>query len=208
MIIALSAWKGSGKDTVAKILVEERGFTRIAFADVLKDMVAEQYGISRESLDDQNQKERPILSLPANPQDDFSRMVVNYMLRELRTESGQIPNSLSDMPFWTGRALAILEGSVKRSVSSSYWLDRALKSTNANGNYVITDMRYQSEMNQIRDFAKRTEQPVMFVRINRFESSPSLDASERDLDRVAFDVVIENKTGLEDLRLKSLGLVD
>jgi hypothetical protein len=48
----------------------------------------------------------------------------------------------------------------------------------------------------------------MFVRINRFESSPSLDASERDLDRVAFDVVIENKTGLEDLRLKSLALLD
>lgn len=36
MIIALSGWAQSGKDTVADRLVEEHGFVRVAFADKLK----------------------------------------------------------------------------------------------------------------------------------------------------------------------------
>ena len=39
MIIGLSGYAQSGKDTVAKILVEEYGFTRIAFADKIKEFL-------------------------------------------------------------------------------------------------------------------------------------------------------------------------
>ena len=41
MIIGLSGYAQSGKDTVAKILVEEYGFTRIAFADKIKELLYE-----------------------------------------------------------------------------------------------------------------------------------------------------------------------
>lgn len=37
MLIAFSGLKGSGKDTAAKVLIEEYGFTKIAFADALRD---------------------------------------------------------------------------------------------------------------------------------------------------------------------------
>jgi cytidylate kinase len=67
MIVAVSGWKGSGKDTAAKILVEKYGFRRVAFADVLKDMVADQYGIVRSHCDDPAFKEKPIMSMPASP---------------------------------------------------------------------------------------------------------------------------------------------
>lgn len=43
VILLLSGWSTSGKDTVASLLQEYYGFQRYAFADVLKEMVADEY---------------------------------------------------------------------------------------------------------------------------------------------------------------------
>lgn len=50
-VIMLSGYMQSGKDTVGRILVENFGFARFAFADTLKDDVSNIYGIPRGSLD-------------------------------------------------------------------------------------------------------------------------------------------------------------
>jgi adenylate kinase family enzyme len=201
-IIALSGWKGSGKDTLAKFLIENHGFRRVAFADVLKDMVSEQYGISRKSLDDSSQKERAILDLPVDPQDGFSQMITNFLYKEFRTASGQVPE-LGQASFWTPRALAILEGSIKRSVNSRYWVQRALQTIAKNEKVVLTDMRYGSEMTQIVEFAEKNDQNLVTVRIERFNSSPSSDPSERDLDNADFDITIDNRGDLKDLEFSA-----
>lgn len=39
MIIGLSGYSGAGKDAVGLVLVEEHGFTRVAFADALKTVL-------------------------------------------------------------------------------------------------------------------------------------------------------------------------
>lgn len=39
MLIGLAGSMGAGKDTVASILVRDHGFTRLAFADAIKDML-------------------------------------------------------------------------------------------------------------------------------------------------------------------------
>lgn len=237
MILALSAWKGSGKDTLAKFLIENKGFRRIAFADVLKDMVAEQYGIPRSYLDIPEKKEQPVLSLQVNPQDDFSRMIAEYLVKEFASADGKKPSKfgyanmkfvgffnkgqisdglvLDEYPlvegpsvtapvFWTPRALAILEGSVKRSVNSKYWVQRALGSIKPGENVVITDMRYKSELAQVQEFSHSIQNEMKSIRINRFDSSPSTDPSERDLDNAAFDLTLENKGTPEELYLKTL----
>jgi hypothetical protein len=41
MIIGLTGYAQSGKDTVAKVLVEEYGFTRVAFADKVRELLYE-----------------------------------------------------------------------------------------------------------------------------------------------------------------------
>lgn len=41
MIIGLTGYAQSGKDSVAKVLVEQYGFTRLAFADKIRDMLYE-----------------------------------------------------------------------------------------------------------------------------------------------------------------------
>jgi hypothetical protein len=43
MICLLSGWSGSGKDATASVLVEKYKYTRLAFADILKEMVALEY---------------------------------------------------------------------------------------------------------------------------------------------------------------------
>lgn len=53
----LSGWLQSGKDTVAEILVKDLGFTRFAFADILKDYVALNYDIPRYLMDSTNGKD-------------------------------------------------------------------------------------------------------------------------------------------------------
>lgn len=44
-ILLLAGYARSGKDSVANLLEEEHGFRRFAFADALKEMVAERTGI-------------------------------------------------------------------------------------------------------------------------------------------------------------------
>jgi hypothetical protein len=50
-IVWLSGLAGSGKDTVASILTKKYDYYRVAFADVLKDMVAAAYDIDRKLCD-------------------------------------------------------------------------------------------------------------------------------------------------------------
>ena len=50
MIIGICGLIGSGKGTAADILVEQHGFTKISFADKLKDGVATVFGWDREML--------------------------------------------------------------------------------------------------------------------------------------------------------------
>jgi hypothetical protein len=45
MIIGLAGYKGSGKDFVADILVEEYGYTKVAFADPIKKFVMDTYSL-------------------------------------------------------------------------------------------------------------------------------------------------------------------
>lgn len=201
MIVGLSAWKKSGKDHAAELLIKNFGFKRLAFADVLKDMVAEQYGIDRKSLDDQNLKEKAISFLPVEPKDNFSKMVTDFMVREFaKGEDGKL--------YWTPRALAILEGSVKRSVNSTYWVSRALSKMKEGDKVVIADLRYRSEASQIREFADNNEIKSLLVRINRFEDTLSTDPSERDMDNFdGFDSVVENKGTISEFESKILDIV-
>lgn len=196
MIVCLSAWKRSGKDSAADILVNEFKFSKVSFANVLKDMVAEQYGIPRESLDNQALKEQPLFQYPASPQDDFSKMVVKFMEKEMK------PDGNGNL-YWTPRGLAILEGSVKRSVTSTYWTSRALSLIKPGDLAVIADLRYKSEVDQIRKYAESIGEKALIIRINRFDESPSTDPSERDMDDFkGFDVVVENRSTLEEFQDK------
>jgi hypothetical protein len=223
MLVLISGWKGSGKDTIAGYLRDNFGFKHLSFASPLKDEVARQYNLPREWMDSTKMKEEPLFHLPAAPKDAFGRNVAEFMFGELRTASGERPHGFSYQNddfyvkiytkedgeftkkgdeilvrgYWTPRALLILEGSMKRSVFANYWVSQAVAKTVGGGeNYVISDARYKNEIETVKSTYKGD---VVTIRVNRFASSSSNDPSERDLDDYQFDFTIDNAGTLEQL---------
>lgn len=228
-VFALSGWKQSGKDTTADYLVKKYGFNKLSFASALKDMVADQYVILRNHMDLSEFKESPIKGMPVTPVDDFSRLISNFMVKEFRTINGEKPDNhqyiegkgfqgvievtgqdgtrtksweMKDL-YWTPRALCILEGSVKRTASSDYWVKKVIESIkfdfepNPPKQFVISDLRYKSEIKQLR---AAFGDSLTVVRINRFKSIDSTDPSERDLDGFDFDITVDSTGTVEDLK--------
>lgn len=191
MLIVLSGWKRSGKDAAAGMLISEMGFKRVSFADPLKDMVSNLYKIPREWLDDQSMKEKALSQYPIDPKDAFGTEMARILDGEFAVVEGK--------KFHTPRSLCILEGSVKRSVTSNFWVSRALDKIQVGSLGVIADLRYRSEAAQLKEWAEKNNEKLILVRINRFDSTESKDASERDLDNYeGFDYVVKNKGTLEE----------
>lgn len=65
LILLISGWAHSGKDSIAKILVESYDFQKYAFADPIKQKVAADEHIPLEWCYDQKKKAEP---LPSNPE--------------------------------------------------------------------------------------------------------------------------------------------
>jgi hypothetical protein len=210
IVLALSGWKQSGKDLSALYLVEKHGFERVAFADLLKIMVAEEYKIPIESLYSQDLKEKALLQYPVESTDAFIKNIHDFMVKEFRAETGAVPTKLVQANgetfglcpsldeethqlvkvYWTPRALAIFKGSGNRSVDANFWTKNIFNlMTNVNGKYVIPDLRFQTEIQELK---KGLGDQVHFVRIDRFDNVNSSDPSERDLDKYIFDYRINN----------------
>lgn len=224
-VIALSGWKGSGKDTLAAHMIKEHSALRTAFADPLKDMVAKEYKVDRTWMDDPAYKEAPLPQYPVNPQDRFSKMIAEFLIKEFRFEQSNIvPHGFTyidgkfmgytidldglqrTLPvYWTPRALCIFKGSGNRSVTSQYWVQKAISDIKEKDeNYpfrvhVVTDLRFRSEVAQLKEAFGRD---LLVVRINRFANSPSDDPSERDLDDHQFDKYIENHGSIEEAQMQ------
>lgn len=190
-ILCISGWKNSGKDTVANYLRDNFGVTRLGFADPLKDMVSDLFGVKRRLMDDQAEKEQPIMYMPVQAKDGFSKIVTDFMVKEFKREDTRIAEK---EVYWTPRALCILVGSCMRSVNPDFWVEKAVAKTEPGKVYAIADCRYKNEIEAI----KRTGANVVSIRVNRFDTSPSADPSERDLDDYPFDIVLNNKTTIEE----------
>lgn len=176
-LIAISGWRNSGKDTSADFLVSEYGYEKLSLAAVLKDLVAEQYNLPRWFMDDREKKEAPLTNYPVIPGDAFSTNIHRMLQSEL--SSG----------YWTPRALCILEGSIKRSVYSNYWVRYVLSKMQSDKHYVISDLRYKTEADTFRMLLPENE--LLLIRLNRFDNIDTQDASERDLDDYPFDSYVQ-----------------
>lgn len=179
-IIAISGWRRAGKDTIANYLVSNYGYTKVSFANALKDEVARKYGLGMDQLHDQDLKEKPLLQYPAIPSDAFSTEIHRMLASELR--SG----------YWTPRALCILEGSMARSVAANHWVRQVYESMEPTTKYVISDLRYRTEADTLKALFPREQ--LMIMRVNRFETIDTNEASERDMDQYKFDLVIGNSS--------------
>jgi len=167
MIIGLSGYAQSGKDTVAKYLVEQRGFKRVAFADPIRDLLYEL---------------NPIISTVAS-EPMYLRGRVD---RDGWDEAKKSPE--------VRRLLQVLGVGARTVIDTEIWVAKALRTMSDEGNYVITDVRFQNEATTLR---------LAGAEIWRVERA-GVDAvnshvSEHDLDNWEFDAYIHNNSTIEDL---------
>lgn len=180
MIIGLSGYAQSGKDTLAKFLIEDYGFTRFAFADALRDTV---YALNpvvrfeaRVSYDDdpgeQMVRVQDIVDTVGWEQAKTSQPEIRRLLQAMGTEAG------------------------RKILGESIWVDTVFRQVQERGldKVVITDCRFPNEAEAVK------AQGGFVVRINRPGVRPvNNHPSEVSLDEWGFDYVVPNNDGLEEL---------
>lgn len=173
VIIMISGYMQSGKDTVGNYLCQKHGYMRFAFADELKNEVAELYGMTP-MLMNTSQGKNTLLSL-CKPGSSVETMTV----RQLLIKHGSFRRSEDINCFAKIVAEKILE-----EKKTDTFLERQTK-------IVITDWRLPNEIDVIKEYCK--EENVYKLRIDKWDKPPSSDYTEIALDDFEFDKVIDNK---------------
>lgn len=170
MIIGLSGYAQTGKDTVAQHLVEKYGFVRIAFADAIREALY---------------KLNPILSdYPGLPGIRLAWAVDHSGWESVKQDSKECRRMLQRFGTEVGRDLW----------GSDFWVNIAMAKTNGIGNVVITDVRFPNEYDAIVNGGGkvwRVEKPGV--------SAVNAHASETALDGHTFDHTIVNMGSKDDL---------
>ena len=185
MIIGICGLIGSGKGTVADILVNTHKFTKISFADKLKDGVASVFGWDRKMLEGDTDESRQWREL----KDDF-------WSNETKMEV-------------TPRLVLQLFGTdcMRNGFDDGIWVSLVKKEflDNPGRNYVIPDVRFANEVDMIRDVGgevweiKRGPDPEWLIEYKTNGKEPKVHASEWKWIKSKKDLVIENNSTLDEL---------
>lgn len=175
-IIALSGYARSGKDEAAKVLIEEFGFKRVAFADKLREVLYQLNPLVAPT------KERFFVR-PKNPV-TLQEVIDSYGWDGYKeTDHGpEIRRLLQRLGTEAGR----------QTLWDSIWIDAALTGHPDDARLVITDARFPNEATAV------IERGGEVWRIKRRGIAPAnAHPSETSLDDWCFDAIIENNTSLE-----------
>lgn len=129
MIIGLSGYAQSGKDTVANILVEKYGFRRIAFADAIRTLLYD--------MD-------PLVPHEANS--------VHYRLQDLVDTYGW-DKAKVDYPE-IRRLLQDLGVGGRNLFGDMFWIHHALANIEQYEDVVISDVRFTNEAEWVQKFGQ------------------------------------------------------
>lgn len=135
MIIGLNGIAQSGKDTAGAYIVANYGYTRIAFADKVKECLATLLGVSVAWIEQhKNDKE---LMIGAYKHSGFNM-------------GGSVP-AMGATPITTRHALQRVGTDVGRNIlGQGLWVHLALEGINHNiTSIVVTDVRFQNEIDYI-----------------------------------------------------------
>lgn len=204
MVIGICGLIGSGKGTVADMLVREFGYTKLSFADSLKDAVAAVFGWPRDMLEGDTAQSRAWRDTPDE-----------WWARRL------------DMPGLTPRKVLQLWGTevCRQNWHNDIWIlsierkirdIRLLAAENYTyANIVIPDTRFPNEIETIQKLGgkiwmvKRGTEPKWFIDYRDSGIIPSdQHASEYMWAKSQFDAVIENDSDIDALALRVRELVN
>lgn len=190
LILALTGKPDVGKDTVARFLAPAQGFQTIAFADKLREEVAEHWRVDIRMLTDRATKEWPIPALAAGmcSAPGFLRWIVDggESLTEPRSPRWALQNWASyqrrTVPDYYAR---VVERWIRRQIGSGW------------NRLVVSDLRDPVEEAMLRHLGAKV------VRIHRPDATPlqgdtALHISEQH-HRIKADADIVNDGSLQAL---------
>lgn len=184
MIVGLSGFAGSGKDTAAEVLTREYGFTRVAFADVLREMAL--------AIDPYVELEAASSDYPIVLYHRLSRVIENSGWDHAKNEYPDVRRLLQRLGTEAGRNI----------LGDNIWVDTALKNHKGH-DIVVTDVRFPNELDAIH------EQDGISIRIERPGVGPKNDhASETSLIDALFTHIINNDGTIEELHEKVVDVMD
>jgi hypothetical protein len=172
MIIGLTGYAQSGKDTVAEILVKKYGFTRVAFADKIREFLYELNPVIKDGF-----KLRGIV-------DAYGWDVAKVNEPEIR------------------RLLQEIGLSARKVFGDDFWIVQALDKNNSYDRLVITDVRFENEAEHIKLVGNWLDKPSEIWRIKRPNvRAVNEHVSESQMDGYKVDRILLNGGSLEELEL-------
>ncbi len=202
LVISLSGFKGSGKDTAALLMRSNMPFESLSFAAPLKEALAAMFGWPRDLLDGTTPESRAWRETPdIYWSDQFGHTITpRFVLQHFGTDV------------------------VRQHMLDNFWIAAVQKQIeNSNSNIIVTDARFPNELDMVRKLGgitvriKRGEEPWWYqpsVGLNRLPRwlakavllfRPKLrqvHISERAWIGYPFDFEIENNGSLADLEQK------
>lgn len=217
-VFLLSAKKQHGKDSVFKEGKTVMGWSRVAFADKLKEQVKDLYGFSEEqmygSLRDTPDKRYP------NLYDDKEILVDLEDYRQLMKPN--LPESVKIQkirryitnpeykPFLTPRRVLQIYGQQQRALYPDVWAAYVYnvsipKLVDAHGyNIAITDVRFPNEIECGTKWVNEDPQNRRIIKVRIIR--PTIESNDTDISETAldsytdWDFTIVNDGTLEDLK--------
>jgi hypothetical protein len=188
MIIGLCGTQGSGKDTVANILISEYGFVKLTFASTLKDVVAILFSWPRDLLEGLTEESR----LWRETVDDFWSEKLSIPSFTPRKALQMIGTDLFRIHFNNDIWINIVENKIGATLKN-----------NPNTNIVISDCRFANEFSIIKQFP---DSHIITILREKNIIQNLAHSSETEWVNYNFDAILQNDNSIDDLKsnLKSL----
>ena len=172
MIIGLTGYSQSGKDTVAQILVNKYDFTRVAFADKIREFLYELNPVVKDGF-------------------KLRGLVDAYGWDVAKVQEPEIRRLLQDLGL-----------SARKIFSDDFWIRQALEPHQEFERVVITDVRFENEAEHIKLIGNWLDKPSEIWRIKRPNvRAVNEHLSESQMDGYKVDRILLNGGSLEELEL-------
>ena len=193
-LIGLCGFAGSGKDTVADHLVAQHGFTKLAFADQLRDEICDAWGVSEQMLLERKTKTVPLHHLALAYCRDNEFVMWLRGTSESRQEWQELnPMTITAKPR-SPRWLMQQWGDFRRAMNPRYFLNAMSDRLEAlpGRDVVISDVRQTPEP------YRNSEAQFVLIRngqlwnITRQSSTSDTHATEQEFDAKLITYQIAN----------------
>jgi hypothetical protein len=172
MIVGLTGYAQSGKDTIAQILVDKYGFIRVAFADKIREFLYELNPVVKDGV----------------------------QLRELIDMHGWDVAKVQEPE--VRRLLQEIGISARKVFGDDFWIRQALEPHQVFERMVITDVRFENEAEHIKLIGNWIDKPSEIWRIKRPNIGAVNDhVSESQMDGYKVDRILVNRGTLDELEL-------